>query len=590
MININREKWEISKADTPAKKILIEKWLEIFNRYTIDTYRVHFHSSHSILVELLDLLAISREFNIPPRYLQWVAEEALALLKDDPVIPQIIKPYGALLGELSNKLNWENEGAASNIKYLVGSFVGLLNTSYLESLFQAVKIKVKQGDEDSIVKLVDRMGSYLVSSELSPDFLYAVGNSFFKDQSLSFEDKLDNFLESITPKENTFQVVIKFELSNADSAPENILDIEISKKKNPKTKNPIEISYLTGGDYTYYATVNMKARDLHMAGIKSVQKLESALDVYSYGFPINKIAIDSYVIVYMDLGRQFKRVAARPILPGFYRSDEEWFRTVNQYTSQIYQNQKVSNRTKDKIRSALRYGRQGRLSINVEEKFMNIWIAFEFLLRRPGYRNIIDPIIEFGPKILSIYHCRKILRDLVENINRLKVVYSQNIREKLDTGRQFKSKEARLLAILRNQVDRQELLEASQNWPLLQFRIKQVADRFSSSESIWKSIQTHEQIVRWHLARIYRLRNRIVHGGEHNLLINQLSSNLTSYLFDTLNEAVYQLATRESWNSIEDVISAYAFTYDIAANRLKKDKTSSIHLDEVIDPIRCLIP
>ena len=75
MININREKWEISKADTPAKKILIEKWLEIFNRYTIDTYRVHFHSSHSILVELLDLLAISREFNIPPRYLQWVAEE-----------------------------------------------------------------------------------------------------------------------------------------------------------------------------------------------------------------------------------------------------------------------------------------------------------------------------------------------------------------------------------------------------------------------------------------------------------------------------------------------------------------------------------
>ena len=589
MINIDQEKWKISKADLPSKKVLIEKWLEIFNRYTIDTYRVRFHSSHSILVELIDLIAISKEFNVPPKHLQWVGEEASVLLKDDPVIPQIIKPYGVLLGELNDKLNWENEGAASNIKYLLESVVGLLNTSYLNSLFEAIKIKVKEGDQDSIIKLVNRIGSYLVSSELSPDFLFTVGNSFFKDDSLSFEEKLDKFLESITPKEKTFQVIIKFELLYADSAPEKILDIEISKNINPKTKNPLEKSYLTGGDYTYYATVDMKTKDLYMAAIKSVQQFESALDVYSYGFPINKISIDPEVLVYLDKERQIKKVGARPVLPGFYRSDEQWFRTVNEYTNQIYQNPRVSNRTKDKIKSALRYGRQGRLSINIEEKFMNFWIAFEFLLRRSGYRNIIDPIIEFGPKILSIYHCRKILRDLVENINRLKVSYSKNIREKLDTCRQFQSKEACLLAILRNQVDRQELLEASQNSPLLQFRIKQVADRFSSSENIWKSIQIHEQIIRWHLARIYRLRNRIVHGGGHNLLINQLSSNLTSYLFDTLNEVVYQLANRESWNSIEDVISAYAFTYDTHTNRLKKDKTSSIHLDEIIDPIKSLI-
>jgi hypothetical protein len=433
------------------------------------------------------------------------------------------------------------------------------------------------------------IGSYLISSELSPDFLFTVGNSFFKDDSLSFEEKLENFLESISPNEKAFQVIIKFELLYADSVPEKILEIKINKNIKPKTKIPLERSYLNGGDYTYYATVEMRAKDLYMAAIKSVQQFESALDVYSYGFPINKISIDPEVLVYLDKGRQIKKVGARPVLPGFYRSDEQWFRTVNEYTNQIYQNPRVSNRTKDKIKSALRYGRQGRLSINIEEKFMNFWIAFEFLLRRSGYRNIIDPIIEFGPKILSIYHCRKILRDLVENINRLKVSYSKNIREKLDTCRQFQSKEACLLAILRNQVDRQELLEASQNSPLLQFRIKQVADRFSSSENIWKSIQIHEQIIRWHLARIYRLRNRIVHGGEHNLLINQLSSNLTSYLFDTLNEVVYQLASRESWNSIEDVISAYAFTYDTFTNRLKKDKMSSISLDEIVDPIKSLM-
>jgi len=590
MIKIDQEKWNVSKADSPSKKVLIEKWLEIFNRYTIDTYRVRFHTSYSILVELLDLIAISKEYNVPPKHLQWIGEEASALLKDDPVIPQIIKPHGVLLAELNNKLNWESEGAVSNIRYLIDSAVGVLNKSYLNSLFEVIKIRVKEGDQDSIIKLVKCLGSYLVSSELSPDFLYTAGNLFFRDDSLSYEEKLDKFLESISPNEKVFQVIIKFELLYAASAPEKILDIEIGRNITPKTKSTTEKSYLTGGDYTYYATVDMKAKDINMAGIKSVQKLESALDVYSYGFPLNRFAIDSSVIVYVDGGRQFQKVAARPTLPGFYRSDEEWFTTVNEFANQIYENPKVSNRTKDKIRSALRYGRQGRLSINVEEKFMNIWIAFEFLLRRPGYRNIVDPIIEFGPKILSIYHCRKILRDLVENMNRLKVSYSKNIREKLDTCRQFPSKEACLLAILRNQADREELLQASHYSPLLQFRIKQVADRFSTSDGVWTSIQIHEQIVRWHLARIYRLRNRIVHGGEHNLLINQLSSNLTSYLFETLNEVVYQLANRESWNSIEDVISAYAFTYNTFTNRLKKDKTSSISLDETADPIKSLMP
>lgn len=130
---------------------------------------------------------------------------------------------------------------------------------------------------------------------------------------------------------------------------------------------------------------------------------------------------------------------------------------------------------------------------------------------------------------------RRLLRDLIENLNRLKVQYDPAIRKILDTERKFARKETSLLQIIRDPNLRADLENCCSESPLLRSRISELNDKIGTSASVWKTVEKHRENVKQHLARMYRIRNRIVHGAAHNLSIDHLSANLPAYLVDILN-------------------------------------------------------
>jgi len=589
MIEINPDRWRLCKANSPSQKLFIERWAELFNRYTIDIYRVRFHNSHTILRELLDLITTIESIELPLKHLQWVAQEAGQIISRDPLIKDNYNNYYPIIQtELNNQSNWNNKEPISKIKYSIKHLVNDLSQNYIEYLINELNNSITYGNLEKTYKLTGLLATESMSNDFNQFYLYSQYHLFFNVSYSDFGDCFKTFKDLINKPSEDYLVILRIDASLNEDFPSKIFDVEIVKNQNPLYDTADEKTYLSGGHYIWYAKININAKDHYIAAIKAAQKLENALDVVNYGFPLQSFSLNPEALVYKLPANPPKLARTNLNIPGFYKSNTDWFERISENIRSIYEDGRINDSTKDKIRSSMRYIRQGRAAINPEEQFLNFWIAFEFLMRTEGYRNILESIRQFAPKIMSLYYPRKLLRDFIENLNRLKIKYSDNVRRVLDIDRQFDKKEIGLLYILRNESLKNELYQCIDRSEILKYRLNELAISFNTSHNIFNLVNCNKTIIEWHLARIYRLRNRIVHGAAHNLIIDQLSANLFSYLLEILNEAIYQLPKIAEFNSIDDFILSYSFAYNTWSNILKNDKNSEIPIQYIVEPLQLL--
>jgi len=88
---------------------------------------------------------------------------------------------------------------------------------------------------------------------------------------------------------------------------------------------------------------------------------------------------------------------------------------------------------------------------------------------------------------------------------------------------------------------RRELLEICTDSPLAQFRLWQLNQSFLSPKDACAQLTSHERLVSWHLKRIYRARNQIVHVGRVPIYIETLIMNLDFYYQELVNALLGEL-------------------------------------------------
>ena len=81
-----------------------------------------------------------------------------------------------------------------------------------------------------------------------------------------------------------------------------------------------------------------------------------------------------------------------------------------------------------------------------------------------------------------------------------------------------------LVEALRDDTERTKLVQQCNSNSLLMLRCQQLGTNLSSGEKILRLIENHYKVVGWHLQRLYRLRNSIVHSASTE------NSNLLPYV------------------------------------------------------------
>ena len=77
------------------------------------------------------------------------------------------------------------------------------------------------------------------------------------------------------------------------------------------------------------------------------------------------------------------------------------------------------------------------------------------------------------------------------------------------------------LAFASEQTVRDEFYSMTETFPLLRQRVSTLSEQLHNSKGIKALINAHSQRVRWHLHRIYRARNYIIHDAKIDDHMNQ---------------------------------------------------------------------
>lgn len=546
---------------------------ELTDLNSLDTYRVRHHNVNTILREVRDFI-VGWQNNRVKRIetVQLSIEEALSLMEKDEVLlytdigkANTIKKLKSFDSELS-KLARDNKNKVSftRIIFLLSDIISLNKEVYLENLLNAIESFLLSNVDvidENFVPTVERLDG-LVSS-LARELI----DSGYSKRGLF------NIVRVYPRKINSIEVFRSFKkklLVNRGSNHKVILALQgipkglvLSNFHQTIDKSIIPPQYHDARVDNFLAQKSKKsffihdcvASDGHTAVKKAKTKLSEEIDSINLYFSDLNVKIMPHAMVVGERDGRFNLL----FLPTCFFLDDDsrdlakanFFRKK---TDNILNSQYVCDDLKDRLVSALRHLRIGNTDGEIEQRFINYWIALEYIFSSPMVEeNTFERLKTNLSNILFVNYVR---RNLVDLENKL-------------------TKEGLLLPgqhLDENNID--SFIQSTEN-VLLKYRLhKYKSHLFGTKEKRKEFVKKHIDNVTRHLSRIYHLRNELVHEAAIKQDIEDLTSNLRYYLILVVTKIVsfvnYAISTGRTDLTIE------FFFYEMDSRRMLLEDDWSI--------------
>lgn len=227
-------------------------------------------------------------------------------------------------------------------------------------------------------------------------------------------------------------------------------------------------------------------------------------------------------------------------------------------------------------------------SKDISNQLLNLWTIIEVLIdTKRDNEDKINTICGTLGAILNRCYIYSCLEQLLTDIRvcsqfDMDTVLSQvETREKdIDAVERF----SLILSLEKYKHLLSTILSAVEEYPLLTYRIRMYSEHiFTNSQSIYEHLHKHGKRIRWHIMRIYRNRNMIVHNGAYMPYRDIIVENLHYYvdvLIDTLIE-YYRIGLLNHASIYKKILSeevSYYVSLGVPMN--KKSKINTIELTE----------
>ena len=571
-----------NKKYSIAEKFMAEKLLELFFYKTMDSYRAKLNNPYWILIELYQVLCDWDRKKIKnfDRTIFPVILETLKFIENDETLdflPVNKKYFTELLGKATDK-NYQQLSYAN--KLLIEK-----NKGYSNNLFQIIEAEIMDLNQKSIApqdleelsKHLDFLSTELINQGYSKGYLYFVISKLFSENAQkNFSDAFDEIKNLSTRDAEKFLVVFKLlKLGGGNKKIDIKTQLEINEEKikelsaiNDKSK----AFFSKQGDFTYFIAVNLKGLDYLSVIEKAKKELFTIMDILHLGYPDNPFDFHKKCLVVGTRKRELTNI--RPVnyvTDGNYKNNDELYELLLNKIKRLTKKNKIQNESLQKAVSAYRHLRLGRDADELEQKFINYWIGLEYIFSNYDINdNTVTRLKEFFIHAHSTAYIKRNIKEFHNDIARLKL--GEAIEGFADD-----------LHYLKN-IDTYDniIKEFFEGFPLLGFRAMKYKDLISSDKNLTAAIIKHRKNLDWHITRIYRIRNEIVHDAAIHLNIESITGNLKYYLtyilnglIDYLDNAPFDINS-DGFITIED----YFLLQEIRYNSLNK---AGFNLEELMN-------
>ena len=549
----------------------IERFGELLNKKTPDSYRVRYHNSLSILQEFHELIEGWQKRRIQSyETVSLCAKECIALLEADQCLAFNSYDKGLFIKDIEDyisKLPDSKEkreciyDLSSKVRYVSRKCVNENTGIYVKNLFDFILNEIsKPGDMDADncfpkeMKVFDWATSVLCTELLrlgySKNHLYLKSNQLSKHELTILE--LRNYF--IAQKPSDYGVLFKMNATNdvigckdAYGFTENADDVmRLLTNKSGYTPNK---SFFNVGDGVLFRKFEVSALDTYSAIKKAKAELAMLLDSLHFGVSTSDLMINNMVIVYTQAptGYYSERRNSEYKLDGEYFNDPLLSVRLKNDIGKILESNYVKEDAKERLISALRHFRMADSCTDIELRFINLWVALEFIFSSPVSNE--NTFLRIKKHLVNVLCCSYVRR----NVNYLeKMLVSDGAISEGD-----------VLANMTDQ-DWNKLINNIHN-KCAQYRLCCLKSHLHDESSISSYVSAHKTNLEWHISRIYRMRNELIHEAAIKQDIEAATSNLRFYLVLLLNQIIcyFSKADREMVLSINDFFHEYENSMDV---------------------------
>lgn len=172
-------------------------------------------------------------------------------------------------------------------------------------------------------------------------------------------------------------------------------------------------------------------------------------------------------------------------------------------------------------------------SLSTETKFTNLWSALESLLITGHHESNVEHIKKIVPSAVCSEYFQRLLLNFLKDCYRADVLVEYN-GEKVNTSSPSIQDIKKVYSLLTDEVLVDIFKNEIEDYTLLKQRVIELSYDLSNSKTFKESISNHFNNLTWHIQRLYRVRNNLVHAARTEKDISLLIEHLHFYLRYTI--------------------------------------------------------
>lgn len=575
-----------------------QRWQELLESRTLDMYQYNILNSCVACIELSDVIEKTMSGLLTSRInVDDCKEEALTIVRCDQILEKHNRPLkNLLLRILGGKIEGKSRGdilddkngaqyiSLNRLKFQLKSPICQLKEHYLEYILRELKDSLDAQNKPWTEMCMKALISQCIFMGWSAKGLFLLSELFESEKSAP--EQWRSFENQITTGGNTeFQVYYSIKLeTRSGMGADNVRDVIRAVGFNINTgreiiadadENKTDLYSKLNAETTYIIS-EISAPDLYSGVLAVINTLNSKLSIATFYNTISPwIANTPQIVVYNDATHMATALRLTDIFRTYDYIDSN--NGVFEDTNRIFTDTSKEHIT-TKLSAAFAYTNLSRSSLFQETKYISLWIALESVMRTGQYSDIISHVKLVLPEILCIRYFYRIVRNFSEDCIRcgFKMDTTLNLDMQSTNKKELVKK---LISIFRSSQDYPVLLARCGVNSLLEYRCNEIYELLNDQAAILQKFDHYVQKIRWHIQRLYRIRNEITHSAfrEQKSLVIYIE-HLYTYLAQLMSEVVYYVEHK----NVSTVEEAYAIILESYRTYYELLKEGGMTLTDVL--------
>jgi len=576
MIRRTTGHWDFTQ-DLEGLLYFAQRFNELLFDYTIDTYKYFTLNSAFLCIEARQMISFVEGEIIDSKNLEAVLEEVNWSVSNDKIVKSILGNMFEMYFPLND---FENK---QDIKLKLDIILNKLHPfKYFSKTKELLREAIKQGHKKEIDHYATNLVTSLVNMGYHQNYLFHSTISFFHDnrKPINTYEKIDDFLNLFNFKKNKYSVVfIASKIFNEIKDTCGKFKLEILDNLQNNDGNSVVEKYLQkkSNDEIFVLCNDLEEKEPQSARKVADARIQRVANLFSYFHHKDAPNWKEEVLI-IDTERKSYDIFSLPTSP-MVKGEDLLPKKAAAHLNQMIRHFGLGEKSFRKFNRAIELHGQAVSNRVPENQLLNIWISFETLIEGSKNKSKIESIIDGITPFLTLTYLRRIFRYIAKALKRWDGSKFKTFLSELpsDVASGIEEKTALLITGEEFEDNRNRLYAELSKFPLLRFRIFSLHEKLKDAKKISNFILRHEIKIKWHIRRIYRARNLIVHEGAIDRNIEILIENAHSYFDAFTNGLIYLVLEGKQIKSIEEGIREAQLLEEFWLKKLKEMDTNKVN-------------